>query len=122
MRLYALHSINLGKASPEAAEDTVIAPEQEFDMADEAEALRLIELGAAADPEQRIVASSESMDAGDAIHSLVTERDELLATVAEAKSANEALAAKCEELSASLAAAHAEIDRLTKALAKAEKK
>lgn len=101
--------------------DGEVSPESLYPCEAE-EADRLIALGMAIDPDQRIVVAQAATVPAEAHVAVVAERDELAATLAEAKSANDAFDARNAELVASLAAAHAEVDRLTKALAAAEKK
>jgi hypothetical protein len=115
MKLFALTTISLGG-------DSIIAAESEFDLEDAAEAERLIALGAAIDPDQRIIADDGAAKAVAEFAAMKAKHDELAATLAEATSANEAFEVRNAELVASLAAAHAEIDKLTTALAAAEKK
>jgi hypothetical protein len=86
------------------------------------EAERLIALEMAINPDQRIVVPQEAMVPADLHMAVVAELDAARVTLAEATSANEEFNAKHGELTAALDASHAEIDRLTKALAAAEKK
>jgi hypothetical protein len=117
MKLFALQTIHLGKGPD--GDDVVIATESEFTMDDVQEAERLIAIGAACDPDQRIVAMAPSDVALDA---LAAENVELKALAEEARVANEEFNVKHAELTAAIAAAHAEIDRLTTALAAANEK
>lgn len=120
MQLFSLTTIHLG---PGAEGEPVIVPaETEFTIEDAEEGARLIAIGAAINPEQRIVVPQEAVVPADLHTAVVAELDAVRATLAEATSANEEFNAKHGELSAALDAAHAEIDRLTKALAAAEKK
>lgn len=127
MKLFALTTINLGPAAPpgpsgEKAPDLVVSAETEFDLQDAAEAERLIALGAAINPDQRIIADDGAAKAVAEFAAVKAQRDELAATLAEATSANDAFEVRNSELVSSLAAAHAEIDKLITSLAAAEKK
>ncbi|HYW50483.1 MAG TPA: hypothetical protein VE861_07750 [Gemmatimonadaceae bacterium] len=111
--IYTTGTIDLGKGP--------IPPDSMVEIEND-EAERLIALGVAIDPDQRIVVEAADLSIGGDVSALVAERDALLVTVAEAREANEEFNAQHAEMKAALEASHAEIDRLTKALAAAEKK
>lgn len=106
--------------------DGPVGPEVEY-TTDVEEADRLIAIGVAIDPSQRMVVA-DAADVPAEVRALQQERDALLSELADARDANEAfnaqhttLLARSEDLSASLTASHQEIAMLTSKLNDASK-
>lgn len=119
MRLFALTTIMLSA-------DLTVPAESEFELADAVEGQRLIAIGAAVDPDQRIAMAPEGADA--AVAAVAAERDAVKLQLLEAAEANDAfkqrndeLLAQLENATAALTASHAEIASLTSKLADASK-